>query len=414
VSGFSGTRPGPPEGGPYRRAFTLVAAICLLTSPAIAQSRFQTLGASKCVNCHDHDPEKLWWEKKDGPPPNGHINGLNQMENRKTPEYAKAVGLKDAYDPKGSCVRCHATVFKGEAQQGVSCESCHGPGEGYLEPHKEKGAYQKAVALGMRDVVKKPEAWARDCIACHVMDDKRLVDSGHPSGNDFDLGKKFGVVALHWKNKYDAGTIAGLGRAAAAPLIAKQRGGAAAPTAAAAAPATAPPAGATAPSTAAPAAPAPTTPPIPAPAAPAAAPVAAATPPRPTTPAPAAGSAPSTAPASAPPAAPRLPRTPAPPVAAPVINDRTGAAVPEPVPPQPPPIPKSPAALVAEVQGRAIALLDALLRREARTPVRVTPPPRTTPYRGADAELLRLQEEVLALALEALGTAPAKAAPQPK
>jgi hypothetical protein len=42
--------------------------------------------------------------------------------------------------------------------------------------------------------------------------------------------------------------------------------------------------------------------------------------------------------------------------------------------------------------------------------VRVVPPERRTEYRGADAELLRLQEEVLALAIEALGTAP----PAPK
>jgi hypothetical protein len=63
---------------------------------------------------------------------------------------------------------------------------------------------------------------------------------------------------------------------------------------------------------------------------------------------------------------------------------------------------------VAAVQGRAIALLDALLRRDARTPIRVTPPEPKTTYRGADADLLRLQEEVLKLALEALGTAPKK------
>jgi hypothetical protein len=45
----------------------------------------------------------------------------------------------------------------------------------------------------------------------------------------------------------------------------------------------------------------------------------------------------------------------------------------------------------------------------------VTPPERKTVYRGADAELLRLQDEIIALALEALGTAPApKAAPPPQ
>jgi hypothetical protein len=76
-------------------------------------------------------------------------------------------------------------------------------------------------------------------------------------------------------------------------------------------------------------------------------------------------------------------------------------AVPDPVD-----LPRTPAGMVASVQGRLAALLQALLVRGARTPVRVTPPERPTVYRGADAELLRLQEEVIALALEALGTAP--------
>jgi hypothetical protein len=57
------------------------------------------------------------------------------------------------------------------------------------------------------------------------------------------------------------------------------------------------------------------------------------------------------------------------------------------------------------VQGRVIMLLDSLLRRDARAVVRITPPPPTT-YKGPDAELLTLQEEVLALALESLATAP--------
>jgi hypothetical protein len=90
---------------------------------------------------------------------------------------------------------------------------------------------------------------------------------------------------------------------------------------------------------------------------------------------------------------------------APVATPDTAGA-----PPPAPALPQSPAAAVAEIQGRIIALIDDLLRRGGRAPVRVVPPERRTEYRGADAELLRLQEEVLALAIEALGTAP----PAPK
>lgn len=93
-------------------------------------------------------------------------------------------------------------------------------------------------------------------------------------------------------------------------------------------------------------------------------------------------------------------------VTPPVVAGPAATPVPAAVAPPPAALPRSPAAAVAEVQGRAIALLNDLLRRGARAPARVKPPERPTLYRGADAELLRLQEEVLALALEALGTAP--------
>jgi hypothetical protein len=76
-------------------------------------------------------------------------------------------------------------------------------------------------------------------------------------------------------------------------------------------------------------------------------------------------------------------------------------------------LPQSPAAAVAALQGRAIALLDSLLRRGGRMPIRVTPPEKKTEYRGPDADLLRLQEDVLSLAIEALKTAPPAAGAAP-
>jgi hypothetical protein len=78
------------------------------------------------------------------------------------------------------------------------------------------------------------------------------------------------------------------------------------------------------------------------------------------------------------------------------------------------PVSQSPASLVGALQGRIAQLLSDLLSRGVRTPV--TPPPAAAAarYRGADAELLRLQEEVIALALEALGTAPPPAKPPAK
>src|SRR5262245_38864181 len=58
----------------------LVAGISTFVAmPAHAQ-KYTNVGRAKCVNCHDHDREKLWSEKKDGPPPNNHLNALKQID----------------------------------------------------------------------------------------------------------------------------------------------------------------------------------------------------------------------------------------------------------------------------------------------------------------------------------------------
>jgi len=381
----------------------------LFAPPAGAQG-FDVLGPNKCINCHDHDDEKEWWEKEDGPPPEGHVNALKQMENPDSPKYAGAVGLDASvdgvYDLNGSCVTCHATVFKGDANAGISCESCHGPGGGYLDSHQEEDSYQDSLAKGMTDVIEKPEEWAIACITCHVMDDQRLVDAGHPSGDDFTLADKFDVVARHWSNQYQSEAVATAGAATRQAIIAQRGGGTSAPVLTE--------------NTAVPPFEAPSVVLSPEPDAPVS--LLAAVPPsvRPPVAAPAPGAPETAIPATATPVpvapatvAPATPTPAAPAAAAPV---RTAVPPPPPPPPpkpttvvvidQPPPLPRSPAAIVAAIQGRAVVLLDRLLRREGRAPVRVTPPEPSTDYRGADAELLRLQQEVLALAVEALGTAP--------
>src|SRR6516162_5817012 len=62
----------------------LVAATCAGGARPAQAQKYANVGRAKCVNCHDHDREKLWSEKKDGPPPNNHLNALKQMDTPKT------------------------------------------------------------------------------------------------------------------------------------------------------------------------------------------------------------------------------------------------------------------------------------------------------------------------------------------
>jgi hypothetical protein len=63
--------------------------------------------------------------------------------------------------------------------------------------------------------------------------------------------------------------------------------------------------------------------------------------------------------------------------------------------------PRPPAADAAALRGEAVQVLEKLLRSGARTPSAAAPA-KPAEYSGPDGEMWRLQDEVIALALEAL------------
>jgi hypothetical protein len=437
---------------PVRSVSTLPLFALALLLVAPAASAQQYLGPSKCVGCHDHERQAQKWQKEEPATLKGkaHFNTLKQLDAPKSAGWAKAIGLADPYDVKGSCVKCHATVFRGDANAGVSCESCHGPSSGWNDLHQQKGSYQKSVAAGMKDLKEKPPTIAKTCVDCHLTTDAKLAAAGHPTGATFDAGASLQKL-VHWNTAYNFAQVAAAGKAAMAgrapagapPAAATPPKAAAAPPAAAPAapagkaPAAAPPA-AGGPAAQAPTAPVPA---APAPAPPAktrpAAPAAPAAPPapwdwdqpvralpddyvpepvaEPEAPAPAAPEPGTAAPAApAPPAAPRAPRPPRAPAVPPSLAEESPlpggvagtstatALAPSVAPAEPAPAaPRTPASQVAELRGKGVQIVERLLRSGARA-ADAPAPAKPAEFKGPDSELLRLQDEVLALALEAL------------
>jgi hypothetical protein len=204
------------------------------------------LGPNKCTSCHDHDKQKQWADK------DTHTKGLEQLEDAegKAKKYLAALGLSDPYNLKGPCVACHTTVFNGDANAGVSCETCHGPGSAYLEPHQKKGSHKESVTQGLIDTRESYTAWANLCIGCHVVTDRKLTAAGHSSGADFELAVKSKKLresspgVKHWEPAYEDSKLADSGRAAMrartggiAPPKSEPRPQATAPPAATASPA---------------------------------------------------------------------------------------------------------------------------------------------------------------------------------
>jgi cytochrome c554/c'-like protein len=361
------------------------SAALLLPGPLSAQTY---LGPSKCVGCHDHERQANKWQKEEPAAQKGkaHFATLKQLDGPKSGQWAKAIGLADPYDVKGACVKCHGTVFRGDANAGVSCESCHGPSSNYNDLHQQKGKYAESVAAGMRDLKNKPPTIAKTCVECHVVPDKRLAAAGHPTGEAFDAGVSLQKI-VHWTTAYNFGQITAAGKAAAAGRaptgVAKAPAGGGAPAPAGGAPtgggAPAPEGGSSA---AAAAAPWDWNQPIrelpkdyvPEPVAPST------------------GSAPARRPRAEPAVPPSLAEDAA------LPRSLTPSVVPAAAPPAGP---RPKAAEIAEARGQGALVLDKLLRAGARAKD-APAPAKPLEFKGPDSELLRLQDEVLALALEAL------------
>lgn len=405
------------------RVLGLLLPMLLVASPARAQG---IKGPTTCFKCHKPMARAMW--ETDAP---FHKKSVEQLSAPKAAGFATAIGLASpttVTGRPGDCVSCHATIVGGAPSVGVSCESCHGAASGYFTGHQEPEFFDQPPAkwMGLRNTFGDPKAIAQVCVDCHVTPDPRLKKAGHPAGEAFDPGK--GIVKMvHWSSDISTKRKrTGYGPALyaqissqAAPLVAKRLASGGGATAAAAPPAAPPKAGpAVAPPAAGGAVPA---------AAPAA-PVAA----RPRTvakaadpfdwdqpvaglPADYAGDAggASSAPAPVAPAA----MATAPLAAASVAVTRPPSTAAE-LPPAPeapalsaPASPPSAAvsagptpatAVVPAVRGRAVLVAAQLLKSKGAGQVVLPAPVAPREFDGPNGELLRLQDEILYLALETL------------
>jgi hypothetical protein len=108
------------------------------------------------------------------------------------------------------CLACHALYVSSdqraqtfELEDGVSCESCHGPASGWLGPHTLRDwPHEKSVQLGMydnRNLIKRSEK----CLSCHLGTADKFVDhemiaAGHPDLT-FELSYFTFYMPQHWK-----------------------------------------------------------------------------------------------------------------------------------------------------------------------------------------------------------------------
>lgn len=192
--------PGVP---PIAVAAVFLVASSLAAPPAAAG---KIIGPNDCTQCHDHDAQTKAWQKHQ------HFRSLDVFEGPKAKEFLKKLAIKDPYSDL--CTGCHATVVDGSADFGVSCESCHGGASDFLKPHQQKGSYEKAITLGMLRT-KDLAVRAKNCVGCHLVREKKILDVGHPTGASFDLVEGSKKI-LHWQEGAPPDQIAAAWRSAVA------------------------------------------------------------------------------------------------------------------------------------------------------------------------------------------------------
>ena len=148
-----------------------------------AQSKY--VGADKCKMCHNSPAKgeqyKHWQNTK-------HSKAFQTLSSPEAIEYAKNNGIADpAKEPK--CLSCHCTAAMIDKalietlplEEGVTCESCHGPGSIYKSMNIMKDK-ELAIKNGLIMPTEKV------CETCHTK-------VGNPFFRPFDYEKMKSIIA---------------------------------------------------------------------------------------------------------------------------------------------------------------------------------------------------------------------------
>lgn len=146
------------------------------------------VGVKKCKICHKKketgEQFKIWSKSP-------HANAMKSLSSKEALKFAKENGIADpAKEPK--CLKCHSTAGSSDQElhaksltleEGVSCESCHGPGSSY-----KKKKVMKNQKLAIENGLIIPDE--KTCVKCHTEKDnpfykpfnfkERVKEIAHP------------------------------------------------------------------------------------------------------------------------------------------------------------------------------------------------------------------------------------------
>ncbi len=145
----------------------LLVCLSLFLANMISAQTFKYIGADKCKMCHNKpatgDQYKKWLSDP-------HSKAIKTLSSQASLDYAKKNGIANP-SKDSKCLKCHSTYEKAGSglragilpEEGVSCESCHGPGSAYKSP-----TIMKSRELSIKNGLVLPDQ--KLCITCHNKD----------------------------------------------------------------------------------------------------------------------------------------------------------------------------------------------------------------------------------------------------
>lgn len=167
----------------------------LVSVSAFAQEKkHEFVGNTQCKLCHNKPSEGAQWTvwKK-----MAHANAFKVLSSEKAVALGKELGLEKLPAESADCLKCHvtgidkstlATPAKIKKEEGVQCESCHGPSSGHLVDGKAI-RMKKATDVDILANIIRPDKTT--CMKCHNSDnptwdpEKYTLEDGKKVGFDY-------------------------------------------------------------------------------------------------------------------------------------------------------------------------------------------------------------------------------------
>jgi hypothetical protein len=178
--------------------------------PPASDAMFVGSAGCKSSGCHGGAGPKrsqyLTWSQKDF-----HTKAFTILLDARSQRIAESLGAGPA-ENSPRCTVCHSPFQsvgptrlgpEAHADEGVSCETCHGAAADWLRGHTRKDwTYNTRVGAGMRDL-RNLYVRATACAACHQYLEPALLKAGHPD-LFFELDSQSVAEPKHWKDESDS------------------------------------------------------------------------------------------------------------------------------------------------------------------------------------------------------------------